>query len=105
MESSKALNIDINAKDGEKMTAFHWACIKGYSDVVKIFMDYETSLKIDLNAQNKKGQTAFHSAGFEVIKIFMDYGASSRIDPNAKEIIWPKETVCCQQVEICFDID
>ena len=43
MKNAASLSIDLNAIDNDGMTAFHWACIKGNLDVVKILV--ENSIK------------------------------------------------------------
>ena len=54
--------IDLNAKTKNGYTAFHWACIRGHSDIIKILMENAADLDIDLNATNNSGKTAFHMA-------------------------------------------
>ena len=52
-------NIDINAKDGDGMTALQYAVIKGYPQLVDKLLEHEG---IDVNSQDESGLTALHYA-------------------------------------------
>ena len=52
-------NTDINAKDGDGMTALHHAIIKGYPQLVGQLLSHEG---IDVNSQDINGLTALHYA-------------------------------------------
>ena len=57
-------NTDINAKDGDGMTALHYAVIKGYPELVDKLLSHEG---IDVNLQDGNGLTALHYAVREKI--------------------------------------
>ena len=81
--------IDINAKTKLGRTAFHLACQKGHSDVVKLLMENAVAFCIDLNVKDDFGKTAFRWACFfgdsDVVKIIMKNAANVNIDLNAKD--------------------
>ena len=52
-------NTDINAKDGEGMTALHYAVIKGYPQLVDKLLEHEG---LDVNSADGSGMTALHYA-------------------------------------------
>ena len=52
-------NTDINAKDGNGMTALQYAVIKGYPELVAKLLAFEN---IELNSQDGNGLTALHHA-------------------------------------------
>ena len=81
--------IDINAKTKLGRTAFHLACQKGHSDVVKLLMENAVAFCIDLNVKDNSGKTAFlwaclfgHS---DVVKTIMKNAAYVNIDLNTKD--------------------
>ena len=64
--------------------ALHYACQRGHSNVVKIFMENATALSIDLNKIDNDGLTAFHVAcikgSLDVVKIFIENGCDAVLD-------------------------
>ena len=52
-------NTDINAKDGDGMTALHYAIIKGYPKLLDKLLAFEN---IEVNSQDGNGLTALHHA-------------------------------------------
>ena len=52
-------NTDINAKDGNGMTALQYAFIKGYSELIVKLLAFEN---IEVNLQDGNGMTALHHA-------------------------------------------
>ncbi|KAJ8300293.1 hypothetical protein KUTeg_021812 [Tegillarca granosa] len=67
--------IDINNKDSDGMTLLHWACDRGYSDLVKLLLKSNA----DINAKDSDDQTALHYAVScehkDVVDILLSYGA------------------------------
>ena len=76
MVNPTTLNIDLDENDNDGTTAFHLACQKGNSDVVKIFMKNAAALSIDLNRKDNNGLTGFHlacrSGHSNVVKVILD---------------------------------
>ena len=76
VENATTLKIDPHENDNCGTTAFHLACQKGKSDVVKIFMKNAATLSIDLNRKDNNGLTGFHLACRDghssVVKIILD---------------------------------
>ena len=52
-------NTDINVKDGDGMTALHYAVIKGYPQLVDKLLEHEG---LEINSQDINGMTALHYA-------------------------------------------
>ena len=44
------------------MTAFHFACEYGYSEIAEMLMKKCNEFNIELNTRTKHGKTAFHYA-------------------------------------------
>ena len=55
-------NTDINAKDGDGMTALQYAVIKAYPQLIAKLLSYEN---IEVNSQDNGGLTALHHAVLE----------------------------------------
>ena len=71
------------------MIGFHYACQRGHSDVVKIFMENAAALSIDLTKKcTDYSTTGFHRAcakgHTDVIKIFLENELSLNLDLNSK---------------------
>ena len=63
IESSKDFDIDLNAGDDDYgLTAFHYACRIGRTELVSMMLELATEYSIDLNARGLDGATAFHEA-------------------------------------------
>jgi len=65
-------DFNFNAQDKRGLTAFHYACLRGHIDIVKLLMSKDD---LNFNTQNKDGRTAFHLActgGYiEIMKLLM----------------------------------
>ena len=57
LDHSEQLNIDLNVKDENRMTAFMWACQNGHKDVVKLLLDHSEQQSIDVNAKDDAKKT------------------------------------------------
>ena len=70
------------------MTAFHFACKDGRSEIVEMILQRSTDLKIDLNAKDLDDYTAFHRAcqkgKIKVVEIMIEYLESTDLDLNAQ---------------------
>ena len=73
MRNSVEINIDLNSKDKDGRTAFHWACLLSRTSVVNIMINNSESLNLDLTAQDNEGKTGFKLAQDEVQRQ-MQYG-------------------------------
>ena len=62
MKNSVNLKIDLNARDKYGNTAFHYACMFGRKETVKMMIENSESLKLDLKAKNNDGKTAYQAA-------------------------------------------
>ena len=61
VKSSLKLEIDFNAMDNKGMTAFHFACESGHSEVARMLVENSAKLKINLNVKDDEDRkTAFH---------------------------------------------
>ena len=72
MKNSAEFNIDLNAKDNDGWTAFHWACFNGHTSIIKIMISKSESLKLNLTARANNGKTVFQLA--------QDYGKSKVVN-------------------------
>ena len=59
IQKSAKFNIDLNAKDIQGKTGFHWVCIKNETEIAEMLIQKSAELKIDLNAKDQYGITAF----------------------------------------------
>ena len=50
------LNIDLNSKDHEGGTAFHYACSNGQFKLAKILMKNSIEFKLELNSIDNDGR-------------------------------------------------
>ena len=50
IENSAMLNIDLNAKNNDGLTAFHYACTWGNTSIVEMMINNSESLKLDLDS-------------------------------------------------------
>ena len=62
MKNSANFSIELNAKNNTGWTAFHYACINGYTSIVDMMISNSESLKLDLTARTKLGKTGFQLA-------------------------------------------
>ena len=79
--------IDLNARNGDGMTALHLACsnYKVFPWMLR-FAKYNDT--IDMNARDNKGMTPFHLAlgRIQMTKLFLDFSKENgRIDLNARD--------------------
>ena len=76
-------NTDINAKDGDGMTALQYAVIKGYSELIAKLLSYEN---IEVNSTDGGGLTALHHAvmqkNWQAVKALL---AHEGIDVNSQD--------------------
>ena len=70
------------AVDDNKMTALHWACDRGYVDIIHYLMEKQ----LDVDKQDIDGQTPLHfasSCGHEsAVKVLLDNGAKVDISDS-----------------------
>ena len=59
MQKSTELNIELNTKDYNGWTAFHWACRNGHSKIAEMLIQKSTELNIELDSKDNMGLTAF----------------------------------------------
>merc|ERR1712223_862687 len=61
IKNSVLFNIDLNAKNNEGKTAFHYACEIGCAEeIAEMIIENSVHFNIDLNAKDNEGKTAFH---------------------------------------------
>ena len=58
-ESKKSDKFNLNARDKNGNTAFHFACINKNEDIVNLIKDAAAKLKIELDLQNNQGKTGY----------------------------------------------
>ena len=54
--------IELNTKNYLGYTAFHFACIKGHSEIAKMLMKNSAEFNIELNTKDTNHRTPFHWA-------------------------------------------
>ena len=87
----KNVNIDLNAKDEIRETAFMRASIKGQKDVIKVLLDYSTREELDVNARSIIGNgaafmNACENGHKDIVQIMLDHPRSNEFDFNAKAV-------------------
>ena len=60
LQKSKEFKIKLNAKDKNGQTAFHLACKRGYTSIVKIMIENSDSIRLGL--RDNDGKTGFQLA-------------------------------------------
>ena len=55
-------SVDLNAKDDDGLTGFHWSCQMGQSKITKMLLEESAEFDIGLNIKTWKGKTGFHYA-------------------------------------------
>ena len=80
----KKSGINVNAVDEQGFAPLHYACQRGYRDIVKLLLEKEA----DVNQISNGSVTPLHSAvgsgNKEVIKLLIDAGADiNATDPSA----------------------
>ena len=97
VQKSTELNIDLNVKDEEGMTAFHLACNEGNVDIIEMLIDlnqedqsFQMKYHIDLNAKDEDGRTGFHFAckegDLKIAKMIIQKSSQFNINLNEKDI-------------------
>ena len=80
---------NMNNKDDNGYTAWHWACINGRTETAQLIIEYSKDFGIDLNAKDKHGFTAFHKACYngriETAQLIIHNSKDFGIDLNAKD--------------------
>ena len=83
----KNVNIDLNAKDEMRETAFKRASKKDQKDVIKVLLDHSTREELDVNARSIGDKTAFMVAceynHKDIVQIMLDHPRSNEFDFNA----------------------
>ena len=73
IHKSTEFKIDLNIKDHMGWTIFHFSCMYGAKNVVKLLMKYSDSYNIDLTAKDWSGLTGFQQAKqdkeYDVVRI------------------------------------
>ena len=80
---------NMNNRDDNGFTAWHWACINGRTETAQLIIEYSKDFGIDLNAKDNYGKTAWHETCINgrtetaqlIIQSSTDYG----INMNAKD--------------------
>ena len=62
LQKSKEFKIQLNAKDNKGQTAFHLACKRGKTSIVKIMIENSDSIGLDLRLRDNDGKTGFQLA-------------------------------------------
>ncbi|EUD65452.1 hypothetical protein C922_04192 [Plasmodium inui San Antonio 1] len=70
----------INKRNSDGLCALHYACDRGYLDIVKLLIE----LGADINADDSSGDTALHIAAYSGKKDIIDYLTSAGADINRK---------------------
>ena len=80
------LSVNIHEINENGRTAFHLACRRGNSDVVKIFLENASTLSFDLNKKDTEGWTGFiwacQEGNSNVVKLLMENASALNIDLN-----------------------
>ena len=86
LEIAADLNIDLNAKDNQGLTAFHWVCLRGDTELAKILVK---NSKLDSSARDNSGSTSFHYAcryaHSEIAELLIENHANLNIELDAKD--------------------
>ena len=67
--------IDVNKRDAEGNTPLHYACLKGYRDIVNLLLDSEADATIANNLSETPLHAASRSGNKEIIGKLLQYGA------------------------------
>lgn len=75
----RSKNVDVNLRDEEGRTLLHWACDRGYRELVSVLLEHNA----DINSQDNEGQTALHYASAcefaDVVELLLAFGADPTI--------------------------
>ncbi|KAI4838317.1 acyl-CoA-binding protein [Plasmodium brasilianum] len=72
----------INKKNTSGLTALHYACDRGYLDIVKFLVDQGA----DIHAEDSFGDTALHIAAYSEKREIIEYLISAGADANRKNL-------------------
>lgn len=79
-------SVDVNQKDDDGMGLLHWACDRGYSEVVQMLIKFDA----DINIQDNDGQTPLHYASScshaHVVQVLLSCGADKSIEDFDNEL-------------------
>ena len=67
--------IDVNKRDAEGNTPLHYACLKGYRDIVNLLLDNDADVSIANNLSETPLHAASRSGNKEIIGRLVEYGA------------------------------
>ena len=67
--------LNVNAVDGEGYSSLHYACLKGYKDIVKLLLEKGADVGAVSNRSVTPFQLACVSGNKEIIKLLLDAGA------------------------------
>ena len=86
LDNAADLNIDMNAKDNQGLSAFHWICLRGDTELAKILVK---NSKLDFSARDNSGSTSFHYAcryaHSEIAELLIENHANLNIELDAKD--------------------
>ena len=86
MDNAADLKIDLNAKDNQGLTAFHWVCLRGDTKLAKILVK---NSKLDFSARDNSESTSFHYAcryaHSEIAELLIENHANLNIELDAKD--------------------
>merc|ERR1712029_1241300 len=89
MEFILKTSFDMNTKDGEGWTAWHFACCNGQTETAQLIIQNSKEFGIDLNSKAYSGITAWHSAccngKTETVQLIIQNSKLFDIDLNAKD--------------------
>merc|ERR1712062_668896 len=89
MEFIFKTSFDMNSKDEDGFTAWHWACIYGQTETAQLIIKNSKEFGIDLNAKANGGSTAFQMAcingQIETAKLIIKNLKIIDIDLNVKD--------------------
>ena len=81
--------INLNLANNQRRTAFHYACLHGSLDVVKLFLEKIPNVFLEINATDRDGSTPLHLACFgnqpETVQHLLQLSTDLRIDLNARD--------------------
>ncbi len=80
--------INVNAVDEQGMAPIHYACSKGYRDIVKLLLEKEADVSMVSNRSVTPLHMAVSSGNKEIIKMLVDAGADvNATDKEGKSVL------------------